>query len=807
MLKNYYITAIRNLRKHKSYFLLNLSGLAIGIASFVFIALFILNELSYDKMHSNHENMYRVHVLGQIQGKEMDMANTASPMSQALLNDYPEVKKVTRVKESGAWFIGYDNKKFNEDGVLFADSTFFDVFDFPIVSGDPKTALIEPRSMVLTESFAKKYFGDEDPMGKQITVEQDTIHYKITAVIKDIPDNSHLKFDMLGSMSSYKHWNNDQWVSHNFYTYIILHQDADVTAFENKMQEMVTKYVGPQIEKFIGATLEEWESAGNSFGYYLMPLTDIHLFSDTEDEMEGNSDISYIYIYSIIALILLFIAVINFVNLATAQSSSRAKEVGIRKVAGSTRQSLIYQFIFESIIISIMATALAYVLVVFTTPYFNQLIGKTLAIDLTTSPLAWGAMFVLAIMIGILAGFYPAFVLAAFKPAQVLGGTYRKGAKSGWLRNLLVVIQFTASIIIIIGTVVVYKQTDFMMTKNLGFDKEQVLVVRRPDVLRDNLETFKNQLLTNPKIKSVANATSIPGKSRYNNNAFISEDQPDAPYTLYQNNVSFGYAEMMGLELKEGRYFSREYPSDSNAVLINESAVKLLEFDKPIGKRFINRHRDGSTDYLTVIGVLKDYHFESLHRPIQPSVQTIMHGNWEGYACIRLADTQDLRETIDFIEATWYDHSYNKPFQYFFFNEDYENLYKSESTTGKVFLVFACLSIFIACLGLIGLITYTLSIRKKEIGIRKVLGASTQSLVRLLSNEIIKLIGIATVIAWPLAYFATDYWLQNFASRLSVSYWTYILATLIVFVIGSLAISIQTIRASRSNPADSLRQE
>lgn len=808
MLRNYYLTAIRNLWKHKSYFLLNLSGLAIGIASFVFIGLYIINELSYDKMHSEYKNMYRMHVKGLMMGQDMDLAHTPAPLSKALLEEFPEVKNITRIKESGAWIIGHEAKKFNEDGVLFADSTFFDVFDFPLIAGNPKTALAKPRSMVLTRSIAQKYFGDENPLGKKITVEQDTIFYEVTGLMEDIPDNSHLQFDMLGSISTYPRWLNQHWFSNNFYTYFTLNDQADPSEFESKLPDLLVKYIAPLIQKFLGISLESWEQSGNTYGYYIMPLADIHLHSHTQDERQPNSDISYIYIYSLIAIILLFIAIINFINLATAQSSSRAKEVGIRKVAGSTKLSLVYQFILESIIIALLASLAAYILVVFSAPAFTALIGKQLSVDVTSNVWVWLSMFGLAIIIGVLAGFYPAFVLAAYEPAHVLNGTLRKGAKSGWLRNLLVVIQFTASIVIIIGTVVVYKQTDYMVNKNLGFDKEQILMIRRPDVLKNNLETFKHQLSTNSNIKSIANAMSIPGKTRYNNNAYFMEDHPESPYTLYENVVSFDYGETMGLELVKGRFFSRDYVSDSSAVVINESAVKLLGYgDEALGKRFIDKDDKGNVDYMTIIGVVKDFHFESLHKPISPYIMRFMPSNWEGYACIRLGNTQNLRETIDFIENTWYEHSNNKPFQYFFFDEDYENLYKSESTTGKVFLVFACLSIFIACLGLIGLITYTLSIRRKEIGIRKVLGASTTSMVRLLSNEMVKLIAIATIIGWPLAYFATDYWLQNFASRLPINFSIYLVSTIIVFVIGGLAISIQTFRASRANPVESLRQE
>ncbi|PIB35598.1 hypothetical protein BFP72_09435 [Reichenbachiella sp. 5M10] len=807
MLRNYYITAIRNLLKHRSYFLLNISGLAIGIASFIFIALYVYGELRYDRFHYNYQNTYRVHVSGTMNGQNMDMAVTASPMAETMLRDYPEIKHVTRIKESGAWYIGYGDQKFNEDGVLFADSNFFDVFDFELLAGDPTTALSLPRSMILTESYVKKYFGDQDPLGKQITVEYDTLLYTITGVMADIPDHSHLHFDMLGSISSYPFWNNQHWISHNIYTYITLHPEVDRWDFETKIQEMITRYIGPQLESSLGTTMAAYEQSGNSFHYYLMPLADIHLYSDVEAELEHNSSISYIYIYGATGLALLFIAMINFINLATAQSSSRAKEVGIRKVSGSSRQELIYQFILESIIVSMISTALAYILVIFLTPYFSELIGKSLCIDIRTNYFAWGGMLVLSLVIGILAGFYPAFVLADFQPIKVLNGTFRSGVQSSWLRNLLVTIQFTASIVIIIVTLVVYYQTQYMITKNLGFDKDQMIIIRRPDVLKDNLEAFKNRLLQNPNIVAVANSVSIPGKDRYGNNAFFTEDYPDRPYSFYQNTVSFGYAELLGLQLIQGRFFSPDIPSDSSAIVINASAAQALGYDNPIGKRFIQpKNKDGHLSYLTIIGVVNDYHFESLHRQIQPTLLMHMPHNYEGYACVKVNHTENIPETIDYIQSSWKQYSHGKPMQYFFFDEDYQNLYRSESTTGRVFMLFAFLSIFIACLGLIGLITYTLAIRKKEIGIRKILGASTRSLVSMLSIEVIKWIMWATLLAWPIAYLATNYWLENFASRWTVSLWVYVLATFIVFVIGSLTICLQTIRASLKSPVDSLRQ-
>ncbi|MEQ8549473.1 MAG: ABC transporter permease [Cyclobacteriaceae bacterium] len=807
MLRNYYLTAVRNLIKQKSYFLLNLFGLAIGITSFIFVSLFVLNELSYDRFHSKADNIYRVHVFGNMMGQKLDMAATAAPMAQAMLADYPEVEKVTRVKESGAWFIGQGQKKFNEDGVLFSDSTFFQIFDFDWIAGDPANALTKPRSMVITRTYAEKYFGDEPAFGKRVSVEQDTVFYEITGVIEDVPDNSHIQFDMMCSRSTYPFWDNNQWVSHNDLTYVLLKENADSKAFESKLDQIVKKFVGPQISQFLGTSMEDWENAGNSFGYYLMPLTNIHLYSNVESELEANSDISYVYIYSLIAFILLFIAIINFVNLATAQSAARAKEVGIRKVMGSNKQSLITQFIFESILVAFIATLIAASLVVFLTPQFESLVGKELSIGITDSLVNLLILLGLSVLIGVLAGFYPAIVLASFQPTDILKGKLKSGAKSGVLRNLLVISQFVASIVIIVGTMAVYNQIDFMLNKNLGFKKDQILVIRRPDVLQKNLETFKNDARNMPSVIEVANANSIPGKSRYSNNAKSKMDNPDEPYLVQENWVSFEYAEVMGLELVEGRFFSKEYGTDSSAVVINETAAKVLGWDEPLKEAFADQNRNGEITKQKVIGVVKDYYIKSLHNAMEPVVLHIMPGNSEGYLAVKLDRNANARETINELESTWYKYSYNKPFQYFFFDEDYADLYKSESQTGDIFVVFAGLSIFIACLGLIGLITFTTSVRRKEIGIRKVMGAGTWTLVSLLSKEFVKLIGFATLVAWPLAYFGVNYWLENFADRLSISPWFFVISTLVVVIMGAMAISFQTIKTSMMNPVTSLRNE
>ena len=803
MFKNYYFTASRNMVKHKGYFLLNVSGLAIGIASFILISLYILNEVSYDRFHTDYDQVYRIQALGNINGQVYDVATSNVPLSKVLLSEYPAVSAATRVRRDGSWLVEYGDEKFYEERILFADSTFFEVFDFKLLKGNPETALVHPRSMLLTEAYAKKYFVEKDPMGRQMAIGQDSLLYTVTGILENVPSNSHLQFDMLGSMSTYERWNGNKWVgSDKNYTYVVLDKNADAAAFEEQIQEIIPKYIGPQVEYYTGITFINWQEAGNSAGFYLVPLKDIHLHSNTSEELEVNSTVSYLYIYGLIGFIILFIAIFNFVNLATAQSASRAREVGVRKVMGSSKTGLVRQFLFESIFTTMIAAFLAAILAKLLMPSFVDLVGKELAFDITSGYLGILMVLGLALVVGLLAGGYPAFILSAFQPAEVLKGKLRSGARPGWTRNVLVVLQFAASIMIITATSIIYRQIDFMLTKKLGFEKEQVLIVERPGALTHHLETFKNDVLKNPAISTVADSKTIPGKE-YTKRSYRKQGNPET-YLFRYNQVSFDYQELMGLELAAGRFFSEEYGLDSNAIVINETAAKTLGFDDPVGESLTSPWRKG--ELMKIIGVVKDYNIQSLHNTISPMALELRHSNLDGYISIKVNHGEQVRETIEHIEDTW-DHHTSVPFDYFFFDEDYENLYQFESTTGKVFVIFGALSVFIACLGLIGLVTHTASSRKKEMGIRKILGASTLTLTRLLSNDITQVILVATAVAWPLAYITSRYWLQNFVEQAPTSPWLYVVSTLIVVVIGGLAISFQTLKTATANPVDSIRQE
>ena len=805
MLRNFFINAIRNMRKHSVYLILNITGLTIGLTSFLLITIYVLHELSYDRFHKNYENIYRIKVKGLMAGSTLDQAITAAPMAQTLLNDYPEILHAVRVNRSGAWLVKYGENRFNEDGVLFADSSFFSVLDFKLLSGDPKTALANPRSMIMTEKFAKKYFGNEDPMGKRISLEADTNLYTITGVIQNIPANSHIKFDMLGSLNSLGDSRSDMWLNHNYFTYIVLKEGVKKSSMEAKFPEVVLKYVGPQIKKFIGITIEDFKKAGNQFGYELEPLKDIHLKGAPQYQLEPSGSLTTVYIFAVIALLILVIAIINYINLATAKSAGRAKEVGIRKVSGSDKTGLIFQFIGESLIIVTIAMIIAVLFVLLLAPSFNHLIGKEISLRLFSGYKGFLSLIALILVVGTAAGAYPAFVLASFNPIEVLKGTLNPGSISKTLRGILVVFQFTVSIVIIIGAFVVYRQLNFMTSTDMGIVKDNLLVIRRPDALGKKLESFKEQVLQIPGVEKIANATAIPGTNNFNNNAFFLDNDPTkATYLINQDQVSFGFAEVMGIKLAEGRFFSKEYGTDTMAIMINERAVKALGLTDPVGKYILRPSNPGKFDRLRVVGVMKDFNIASLHDKITPVCFTLMRGNYEGYLCIRL-NGKNIQGVIKSIESDWKDYSDRQPFQYSFFADEFNRNYETEFKTGRIFILFSVLAILIACLGLIGLITYMTTIRTREVGIRKTYGASKKIIVTLLSREVIVLILISSLVAYPIAYFGIKIWLEGFAEKISVGPVIYIVASIIGLAIGWLSIMYQALKAAGYNPAESLR--
>ena len=808
MIKNFLANSFRSMRKKRGYYILNIGGLTIGLTSFIFISLYVINELTYDRFHRNYENIYRIKITGQFAGGALDQAVTAAPMAQAILNDYPEVLEAVRIRGMGDWLIRFGDIKFNEAGVLFADSTFFNVFDFRLLRGDPKTALIRPRSMVLSEEFAQKYFGNQDPLGQRLNVESDTVFYTVTGVIQNVPENSHLQFDMLASISTYPGMANDQtWISHSFHTYIVVQEGADRNVLQEKFREMVIKYVGPQLKEVIGQTIEDFRKAGNDFTYVLEPIEDIHLKGATQYNMEPPGSLTTVYIFGAIAVLILIIAIINYVNLATAKSASRAKEVGIRKVSGVSKTGLIIQFLSESLLVVFMAGLLALILVYVLLPVLSQVAGKQVSLSLVSGTGGVTAIIALLFFVGIASGFYPAFVLASFNPVDVLKGTMSPGSMSKRLRAVLVIFQFTVSIIIIVGSIIVYRQINFLTTKDIGFGKENLVILKRVDSFWRQKEAFRNQLLEIPGIKNVGFSRNIPG-TNFSNNAFFNDNDPERKtYLINQGQVSLDFPEALGVRLAAGRFFSREFGTDSLAIMINEAAVKSLGLIDPVGKYILQPRGPQQFQRLQIIGIMQDFNIESMHKEISPVCLTVMGpGGGDQYATVRLTGN-DIPGTLRAIEEIWGKFTSAQPFQYDFFTDLWDNQYLSEMRTGKIFIIFSFLAVLIACLGLLGLVTYITNKRTREIGIRKTYGASAESVLGLLSKEVIYLVIIASLVACPVAFFGSRYWLEGFATRISVDPLIFILATLIMLAIGWLSVSYQTIRAAGYNPSRALREE
>ena len=812
MFSNIIKVAIRNLIRQPGYTFINILGLAIGLACSILILLYVVNEITYDSFHQKADQIYRIGVRGQMPGNELNQAVTAAPMMEALLNDYPEVEMACRIAEFGGWLLTYEDKKFTEteETFKFADSTFFELFDFKLLRGDPKTVLSRPRTLVMTETAARKYFGDEDPIGKTLSVEQDTIIYEVTGLMEDVPVNSHFHFDLLGAMCTIRQSRSTNWVNHNYYTYILLTPGTDTDVFTEQMRNMVIKYVGPQIEQFLGINLEQFEAAGNSFGYFLQPLTDIHLHSNLQVEIEPNGNPAYVYIFSIIAILTLIIACINFMNLSTAKATTRAREVGLRKVVGSHRSYLIGQFLTESVFISLMSLIIAVVLVYLLLPQYNNLIRLNLDFDIFRNFYVIPLLILLAIIVGLLAGTYPSFVMASFNPVTVLKGELFKGSRKSILRSILVAAQFTVTIAILMGTFVVYKQLNYMQKKDLGFEKNNVLVIRRSDALGDRIDAFKQELSQQAGIINIGNSSHIPSTTFWNNVHWLEGQDRSITYLIMTAFVSHGYPEALGLELKEGRFFSPEMPTDTFAVLINEATVRSLDLKKPLNTRFVNPGETPEEDeFLQVIGVVKDFHYESMHEDIHPMIFHFMPGNWEGYIVVKL-NGGDIPKTINFIQKTWEEFNQRYPFEYFWLDDEFGKLFEPERRTGQILLVFSILSIFISCLGLLGLISYSTSQRTKEIGIRKTAGASAGIVVYLLSRETIKLLAISAVFSFPV-YFGISKWLQNFAYRIDFNpalFALYLLMiTVLVLFIALLTVSYVSYSAATRNPAESLRVE
>ena len=807
MLKNYLKVALRNLWKNKSFSFINIVGLAIGLATCLLIVLFVQDELNYDCYNVNADRIYRVDGDIQFGGSHFILAVMPPVMSSTLVKDYPQVQAAVRFRDYGGFLVKKGNENIQENHVVYTESSVFNVFTLPMIAGDPKTALTDPHSLVITRSTAMKYFNRTDVVGQNMII-NDTGNYKITGVMEDIPTQSHFNFDFFVALSESKEAKEYNWLSNNFPTYILVKPGTDAKALETKINGIVNEYVYPQAQQLLNINKDEFAKSGNYVKYSLMPLTQIHLHSNKVAELGANSNIEYIYIFSAIAIFILLIACVNFMNLSTARSANRAKEVGVRKVIGSLRSNLIAQFLSESILISFFALLLSLVLVVLLLPLFNQFSGKEIL--LSSVSLSWmlPVLLLIVVVVGLLAGSYPAFFLSRFQPIEVLKGKYSSGFKSSWLRSSLVVFQFAISIMLIVGTVVIYNQLSYIRNKDLGYNRDQVLIVHSCYPLGQQAKTFKDEVTKLPGVQSSTMTGYLPtGMYRSNSPLFqdATLDQSKAVSTQCWQ-VDENYIPTLGMKLLAGRNFSKDFATDSDAIIINQSEAKLLSFKDPVGQNlyYLENLEGKKIKAFHIIGVVKDFNFNSLRETVTP--MALFNQEEHGDLALRI-NTDNIPHLVSQIEDKWKAMAPGQPFDYSFMDDDFNAAYKSEQRIGKIFIAFAILAIVIACLGLFGLVTYAAEQRTKEIGIRKVLGATVTNIIAMLSKDFLKLVLIAAVIAFPVAWFGMNKWLQDFAYRVNIGWWIFCTAGLLAVLIALLTVSFQAIKAAIANPVRALRSE
>ena len=811
MFRNYFTIAVRHLNRQKGYSFINVTSLALGIACCLLILLYLRDELSYDRFHDKADQIYRVISEERDGDVVVRTAEVMMPTVKFMREDFPEVEEMVRfIPPGNAWMIKYGDRGFNERNFYLADSTVFNVFDVPLLAGDPRTALAGIDRVVLSESIARKYFGDENPIGKILDAEG-SFHFEVTGVMRDLPSNTHLGFDILAAFRIQEHYADnpaDVWDWRKSYSYVLLREGSDPDELEAKLPAFVEKYVG---DRYDGHT--------STLTFRLQPVTDIHLHSHLERELGPNSDVRYVYLFGAIAVFIILIACINFMNLATARSAGRAGEIGLRKTFGAARGQLVRQFISESMIMTGFAVCLALLLAVSSLPWFSLITGKTMSLDADTAWFALGAVLVIGAVVGFVAGSYPAFYLSGLVPVQALSGMRSPGTGNATIRRILVVGQFVISIALIICTGVVYSQLDFIRARNMGLNTDQVVAVPQtfaPVITKSGI--YKARVKEIPAVLNVSMSFLLPGHK----NAVVpikarrrGQDE-SSMIDMNQAWTDDEFIETFGIELVAGRFYDSAFPGDwtrTGSVVINEAAVARLGYEsagEALGKdieglqELITDSNERGELQPSIVGVVRDFHYATLHEPIEPLV---LFPNYPGgYAMIKI-DSGRMSEGLSGIEEAWHEVNPDFAFEYFFVEDTFARLHEAEQRFGRIFVSFAALAVLIACLGLVGLSSFTAERRTKEIGVRKVLGATVPNLFRLLSNEFIRLVIVANLFAWPAAYLVMTSWLDNFAYRVDLGWTTFLVAGLLAMAIALLTVSFQAVRAATANPVESLRTE
>ncbi len=794
MLKNYLKTTFRHMKRNKVYSFINIAGLAVGLSCFVLILLFVRFELSFDNFHENGNQIYRFYKKREVAGLSY-MGNsyfmtTPAILAPTLKETFPEVVNTTRLNKAENMLLTYKGKQLYEDGIC-ADKEFLKMFTFPLVRGSKADALTESYSIVLTESLAQKIFGSGDPLGKSLRISAQENDYKITGIIKDVPANSHLRFSFMISFISQKARNRnfDDWYKNSYFTYVQLQEGTDYREFEKKIAVFLDRYAPKRFAHYTGQ---------------LQPLGRAHLYSFFNFDPAVTGDIKNIYLYSAIAFIILLIACVNYMNLSTARSSQRAKEVGMRKVVGASRREIIRQFLGESTLTAFLALILGLFLVKTALPLFHSFLGQTIPFDLSESPFLIFTLLIVILFVGLFSGSYPALFLSAFRPVQILKGKTGRAKKGAGLRNGLVTFQFSISIILIVCTIVVYSQLQFIRHKDPGYNREHVVVVPLREVrMGKKLEVIKNILNKNPNVLGVSASSHLPIHiGNRNTITVLNSEGEEVKISMYYALVDFDFIDIFDIKLKAGRNFSRDFGTDpENAIIINETAAERLGWDDPLGKSFSIRNDWDQK----IIGVVKDFHFQSYHLDIEP-MALLMKGFWASYLYVKIRAT-DIPGTIAHIQKVYDEHKIHHAFDYYFLDDAFNRVYQAEQKFGTTFRIFSFLAVFISALGLFGLASFSSEQKTKEIGIRKVLGASVFNITFLLSRQFTRWVLIANLISWPIAYYVMNRWLQSFAYRTSLQVWIFALAAGLALLVALATIGYQSIKAATANPVDSLRYE
>ncbi len=802
MLKNYLKVVWRNIKRHRLYSFINIAGLTLGITACMLISFYVKDELSYDSHYKDAERIYRVVMNIKTANINLNTARTSTPLAPVIKEDFPQVEKSVRLRFGGEELVQSDNnRKFYEKRICFSGPEIFDVFSIGLIKGNPGTALDRPSKIVITEEMANKYFPGTDPLGKILTVNNKK--KEVTGVIKNVPGNSHLKYDFIASFNIKDIPDYDDWAHTWFYTYVKLKKNADVGKFAGGIKHVADKYYADKLKAY-----------GANFTYFLQPVEDIHLHSKLSQEIEEPGNSADITIFSIIAVLILLIACLNFINLNTARYANRAKEIGIRKVVGASRKQLIKQFIGESLFYCFCSLLITPVMMEVVIPWFNKISGKEFTMGSLTGIFTLASIFGIIIFVGIAAGSFPAFILSSFEPTSIFGGKMKLNSGRSVLRKTLVIVQFAISVILIAGSIILYQQLRFMKNENLGFEKDQLVVLPLRDASSsDSYGSLKNEFVKNPSVISASITRSLPGRADIVNGDFTPADNPayKDKFMKYMF-VDFDFRKTYGVQLAGGRSFQREFGTDEGSYMINEAAMKAFGWNTPdeaVGKYIFGKFHGGGRGQ--VIGIYKDFHFESLKNSIEPLVVKVIPEKetfYEVNSFLNLkVSSKNMGETMSFIKNKFGELFPQKPYNYFFLDDDFNKQYNSDEKVCGIILSFSVLAILIACLGLLGLASYSAQQRTKEIGVRKVMGASVQNLLLMLVKDFAKWVLMANLIAWPVTYYLVDKWLQNYAYRIDVDLKVLVLSGGITLAIALAAVSFQVVKAATVDPVKSLRYE